>query len=162
MGIDYTFFLRIGFELDQDDIEQPYLTVHKGKFHFEDRFDPKTGKKIKPEKVIDEYGGKYFSLEYDDQEYESLWDVVNDTDFFHKKFNCEVSIPFESELINFYLEIPKSESIDCGKVNMVDTSISISWIEKNKIKLLELKNKLEKEFNIDIGEPKIFIESWIG
>jgi len=162
MGIDYTFYLRIGFELDIDIVSKPYEIFHEEKSHYEDRFDPKTGKKLKPEKIIDEHGGEYFSLEYNSEEYKSFWDVINETDYFHKKLGCEISTGFNSDVVSFYLEQPKSETIGCGRVRLYDTEVPISWIEQNKKRLLELKNKLEKEFSIDAGEPKIFIESWIG
>jgi hypothetical protein len=115
---------------------------------------------------MDEVGGFYLLVDYEGETYEDLWALVQETDFFHKKFDCEISIPFDAAGdvadINFYLEFPQSEAIKCGGVVVSNTVVPISWIEQNKEKLLELKSKLEKEFGIDVGEPKIFIESWIG
>jgi hypothetical protein len=46
MGIDYTFYLRVGYTLNQDDVMKPYSSLHEEKFHYEDRFDPKSGKNL--------------------------------------------------------------------------------------------------------------------
>lgn len=166
MGIDYTFYLRVGFSLDQEDVEKAYSAFHEEKFHYEDHFDPKNGNKLKPMKIFDEVGGFYLLVEYEGEIYEDILELVQETDFFHKKFDCEVSIPFDcrdnANEINFYLETSNPEAIGCGRVNVSNTNIPISRIEDNKEKLFELKAKLEKEFNIYVGEPRIFIESWIG
>jgi len=162
MGIDYSFYLRVGFELHNDDVSKPYETTYEEKFHYEDRFDSKTGKKLKPEKVIDQHGGDYFFLEYEGTEYESLWEVINETDYFHKKLDCEISTGFESDTISFYLEVPDTETIGCGRVNVYGAPISLSWIAENREKLETLKQKLIEEFNVDPGEPSVFVEPWIG
>jgi Domain of unknown function (DUF4419) len=91
MGIDYTASLVYGFEIDEDDVQRIWRKSEKdpGEFHMEDRFDPKTGKKIKQEKVWDrkpstkswyEMNGK----KIDDLDFED-WDS-----FLSEHFGCNV------------------------------------------------------------------------
>lgn len=59
MGINYSFYLALGWEISEAKLDKAFLKQikHKneGKFHYEDRFDPKTGAKLeKQEKVWDE------------------------------------------------------------------------------------------------------------
>lgn len=169
MGVDYTFHLRVGYSLSEDMVVKPYSKHFETKFHYEDRFDCKTGKKLKSVKIIDQRGGNYLELEYDGQVYKDLIEIVQETSFFQDKFNCEVSYPFNCseppKIVNFYLDLPQTytNEVCSGKVTVIGADIPLSWLDESKNKLFELKSKLEKEFDINnIGEPKIFIESWIG
>lgn len=53
MGINYSISLAVGYVLTYDELFDPF-TVRTGEVaHMEDRYDPKTGAKLLPEKVID-------------------------------------------------------------------------------------------------------------
>jgi hypothetical protein len=63
MGIDYSFSLAVGFVVDMDALLKPFAKVTKGKSHMEDRFDPKTGEKLEPVKVVDRGHRETYSLD---------------------------------------------------------------------------------------------------
>ncbi|HKQ22291.1 MAG TPA: hypothetical protein VJS91_09645 [Nitrososphaeraceae archaeon] len=164
MGIDYSFYLRVGFSLPESVVQKSYMVDHEEVSHYEDRFDPKTGVKLKPKLVIDQPGGEWFEIKVDEDILDSMWEVVEETDFFQNKFDCKVSSPFDHHpgIVNFFFEVPGSASIDCGRVNVYHTHIPLSWIEDNKTKLNALREKLKKEFGVDPGEPAVFVESMVG
>lgn len=62
MGVDYRFDLLVGYSVPLKVVEAPYIIEVETKFHYEDRFDPRTGQKLKPAKIIDQRGWKIFSI----------------------------------------------------------------------------------------------------
>ncbi len=54
MGTDYTFNLAISFKFIEKDLVKAFGRKTIEQSHHEERFDPKTGKKIDDELVIDE------------------------------------------------------------------------------------------------------------
>ena len=52
MGVNYHFNLAVGFEMTEDELYKPFEKHFEEESHLEDRYDPKTGKKLTPEKVV--------------------------------------------------------------------------------------------------------------
>lgn len=74
MGIDIDQSISIGFVLEEDEIKQVFGVATPEVSHMEDRFDPKTGAKLEPKKVIDTHSYTTFTLENKkfDGEYELM------------------------------------------------------------------------------------------
>lgn len=111
-------------------------------------------------------GGKFFQLQIGKRIFDSLYEVLEESDYFDAKFDCIVSMPFSCtekvDIVNFSLPIPESPNFELGKFNLYGSKISLSWLDDNRMKLMKLKQQLELEFKIDIEEPSVFIESHIG
>ncbi len=58
MGIDYSASLAVGFYFEPDEVLDAFTEEVEEVSHLEKRWDPKTGKEDRPEKVIDQEGGK--------------------------------------------------------------------------------------------------------
>jgi len=54
MGHEYSSAVIIGFTMNQDEFLMPFKTTTDEKFHMEERFDSKTGMKLRSVKVVDE------------------------------------------------------------------------------------------------------------
>src|SRR6185369_15107139 len=136
MGINYTFYLRVGYSIAKKAIAAPYSTYQHPIFHYEDRFDYKTGEKLKPVKIIERKGGSTFKLEYEGNQFDSLSEVIHETNFFQNKFECGVSQPFDfsesPNFVNFYLELPNYNEICHGKVTLFEAAITLTWLDENK------------------------------
>lgn len=63
MGIDYTTSIAVGFDVSDDDLYETFGVHYPEQSHMEDRWDPKTGKKLAPVKVIDRAEGRVLEFE---------------------------------------------------------------------------------------------------
>lgn len=62
MGVDVETYQIVGWIFSAKDIPKKLRKTIPEKFHWEDRFDEKSGKKLKPEKVVDEEEHEVFLL----------------------------------------------------------------------------------------------------
>jgi len=62
MSTDYSFGIAAGFEVSVKLIIRNWGRTFPEKSHMEERFDPKSGKKLASEKVVDREEGLYFIL----------------------------------------------------------------------------------------------------
>ncbi len=53
MSTDYSAWLAIGFVIPLEEFLDPLRAKEDAKFHYEKRWDPKTGKLLTDERVID-------------------------------------------------------------------------------------------------------------
>lgn len=53
MGVDTSTWAEVGVQVERDDLITPFKLVTPEVCHYEDRFDPKTGAKVKPKKIVD-------------------------------------------------------------------------------------------------------------
>lgn len=168
MGIDYTFSLCIGYEFTEGEVEKVFQkeTKTEGKFHLEDRFDEKTGVKLKPVKVWDIKPERYIWLELDGEKAESVnegFDVI-----LQKHFNCSVDSTFNCTGDNTVIFSPirkskgrKQPAVDEGRVTVYENEISVEEVISLHIQLQELGAKL-KLAGLPVGDAKVFISSSIG
>ena len=61
--MSYNFILTYGFFLSKKEISEKFSYLEEGKFHFEKRFDPKTGYEVTPEKIWEIPEKQYFYFE---------------------------------------------------------------------------------------------------
>lgn len=83
MSIEYSISIGIGYEFDEEDIEKIAVKV-SAKTHLEDRYDYKTGRKLKSVEVIDE--DEYFTLKIGKAEFHD--DECDLVDFIADNINC--------------------------------------------------------------------------
>jgi hypothetical protein len=79
MSTSYSFRIAAGFEFTPEDLADAFGEEIKGKSHTEVRFDPKTGAKLKPVKVMDSESRvvcKFDGKVYESDEWEQLADHV--------------------------------------------------------------------------------------
>lgn len=69
MSIDASVSLSVGFFMSYENAVKPFVFLKKEKSHGENRYDPKTGRKVSVEKVIDVEGGKYLKLPGSEEEW---------------------------------------------------------------------------------------------
>lgn len=62
MGIDITQTVKVGFIVSLEHLNAVFGEETPEVFHFEDRFDPRTGKKIGSEKILDNYSSVSYKL----------------------------------------------------------------------------------------------------
>ncbi len=58
MGVDYSASVAIGFYFTPDEVTEAFTEGVEEVSHLERRYDPRTGKEVGPEKVIDQEGGR--------------------------------------------------------------------------------------------------------
>lgn len=163
MGIDYSCKLVYGFEFDQEDVHAIFQKSEKveGTFHMEDRFDPKTGAKVKQEKVWDKKPHTKTWYEIDGKKFDYLdseeWDAL-----FEKKLGCHVdtcgSFPSGELTYVFYVNKPINwkNADDYGKVTVYNNVINHAELTELMPKALALKCLLES-LGLEPDEPKVFI-----
>jgi len=156
MGIDYSASLGIGFVVSNDDLLKPFTVETEEKFHMEDRFDPKTGKKLAPVKVIDEEGGETY--EFEGERYEDTYELF---DAMGKKLGCEIANQggySNGETLYVFVDgVEHTGEDDCddGRFS-VGTSVLFDEVARQKSALDKLA-KAFKKYGIDLGPAKVFV-----
>lgn len=69
-GVD----LKVGWALPFDDVVAKFRFEKAEESHLEDRFDPKTGAKLDPERVVDVHAGEWIRLNGKEWPSEEWWD----------------------------------------------------------------------------------------
>ncbi len=145
MGHEYSSSVVIGFTMDQDDFLMPFKTTTEEKFHMEERFDQKTGKKLKPTKVIDEESIEAYLV--DGVTHEDSYDAL---DALATIVDCNIS----------------SHGNACtGEYFMVGIEPKYACVGEDEVPLTEIPKLMEdckrikaifsKKFGTDLGEPVI-------
>lgn len=168
MSIDYSFHLCMGFEIDQQEVEN--IFVHKetdpGVFHMEDRFDPKTGIKIDPIKIWDEKPSTKKWVEYKGNKIKDLdpeeWETL-----LAEEFDCYVSQrgSFPTGKLTYVFSVNKpiswKDAENHGHITIYNNAIECFMIDALNQKAFSLKSKLEQR-GYKIGDPKVFIATRIS
>lgn len=164
MGIDYSFWLNIGYKISGEFLPDSMRKITEEKSHMEDRFDPKTGKKLAPVKVIDEEGGLECFL-VDGTELEDMYSLA---EALSEKLGCEVECEHgysgEDFTITFSVNLPRTgqDDGDWGRVS-VGSSILFEEVISNKARAAVEKLGADlKALGIDPGPAKIMIGSSVG
>lgn len=165
MGIDYSFSIGIGYVVSYDSLVEalePWAVKTEDDFHMEDRFDPKTGKKIGQEKVVDFEGETTYKLgkkkfEYEDEFLEALFDSFG-AEYSNDGGMSEATVAY----ITVKTEHTGEDDFDGGRV-FAGSSILFSeaMATKTKAALKKLAKQLTK-MGLEPGEAKIFIENSVS
>lgn len=165
MGIDYSGSVGIGYILSFDEFRKPFLRNVGEKAHYEDRYHPKTGQKLLPEKVIDVEAGEVLVFKGDDYgdcgDYE-LCEALG------KELECNVSLGgwmgggTEHQLFYFepYFKTEEFGSFDVGHVD-VGGSIPFGQVLEQKDELVRLAKDMKK-LGLDPGRARVFVNFHYG
>lgn len=163
MGIDYTASLVYGFEIDEDEVQAIWRKSKKdpGDFHMEDRFDPKTGNKLKQEKVWDRKPSTDTWYEIDGEKVDEL-DSEDWDSYLSKYFGCNVETAgsFPSGELSYVFFVNESlhykDADDYGHVTVYNNVIDHKTLLDLAPKAMELKDKLLK-VGLKVEDPTVFI-----
>ena len=138
--------LKIGFQITEQAIWKTFAKIIKdpGKFHMENRFDPKTGRPKKPEKVYDINPFEYIEWNIDNQSHIELSDEEGFEwveKVLRKLLKCNVL--YEDCMFEIFLK----ESL---------YSFAINEVVKTLPKLEQLKQKLQS-LGLKVKNPEIYV-----
>lgn len=159
MGLNYNYYLIIGWKVPSKILKKTFykekVTTTPGKYHLEDRYDSKSGKKIEPEKVWDEKPTKNVESWYEIYDHKFDCDYYEFIEKLEEKFGCQI---IDNRDDSCYISIHTNE--DCHDYGNIMTSgkISVSELQTKLEELNLLKIKLES-YGIKLKEPEIFIGS---
>ncbi len=156
MGIDYAFNLGIGFVLDREDVLAPFRVEREEKFHMEDRFNPKTGKKVEPAKVVDEEAGEAFIL--DGTHHDDDWSFL---EALSQKLGCDITNQggySDDQTLYFTVKVKTTgeDGLEDGRMT-VGYSIAFVTVIESSSSVMLLAAKLKK-LGIEPGVAKVFVQ----
>ena len=143
MGIDYSVSLALGFRVTQEEIRKVFGVKQELRFHMEPRFDPKTGARLKDEKVIDQDEGVVLMWDGEDiMEFELVEELA-------RKIGCSYWIDGTtgwSDDRDYILgpDLPEEgDGVDEGRIT-VGAGCSLSKLLDASFRLNEIKAGLER------------------
>lgn len=168
MSVSYKLRLCFGYEIKESIAMAPFLKSHTevkdGIFHMEDRFDPKTGVKVNPEKIWDvkpiNRTTRWYEIgNHRIEEHDALEAISS----LEQHYDCYVEcfgsfVAANSTKFVFYVNEPISwkDAADYGRFSVYNDLISLDEISKLTPKVLELKRKLEAD-GLKVDEPRCFL-----
>ncbi len=162
MGITYSFTLRVGFALDHGEVQKKFEQKTPGEYHMEDRYDTKTGQKIKQVKVWDKHPVTVIMI--DGEEVEDDGETIEAV--LAEKLDCDVETSGSYSSGDFeYNFVPKRtgkySSIDYGRIYLYNHSIPFQDVVAMGPELEAIKRKLIT-WGFNPGEPRVYVSSSIG
>ena len=173
MSIDYTISLAVGYIIPEDELTRVFGKTTPKKSHLEDRFDPKTGKKLAPVEVVDE--NSYTTIVYKGEEIEDgeseLADLIReDLDDIvatgcqvwphGSSMSGEMSYVFGPDLKKLYK--PYDEDGISGDDTITATgSIPFALLTECGSALGVIRKALV-ELGLKPGEPMVLLAGWIS
>jgi len=160
MSISYNFDLGVGFVLDKSEVLAPFAKNFPAKFHYEDRFDPKTGKKLTPTKVIDNEEGVVYEL--DGKEYDEEYELL---EALAEKLRCNFGngggySDCSTVYVAVELDTTGEDSYDDGRASC-GSSATLENVIKSK-KAVEVLAKKLRKLGIDPGVAKVYVKPDVG
>lgn len=144
MGISYDNYLVYGICLNKSECE---VIISPAKYEMQNRYDTKTGKIIKQEKVcIKREENKYVFNSWENEDFTELANDIANANNLKWFYNYDDSC---------FIGLKAIESDDKGGARMIDGSISIS-------ELTELHNKMLDLFPFDEDKLKLYGVASIG
>lgn len=168
MGLSYSLRLVVGFEISKEELNSVLLKQdsckEEGIFHMEDRFNPKTGVKVNPEKVWDKKPKTHTKKWYEinGQTHDFNMDPETLEAILEESFSCHVerfgSYPTGEFTFAFYLNKPASykEATDTGRYTIYNDSVDVDEVNNLLPKLKELELKL-KAAGFNVKGPRVFV-----
>ena len=161
MGIHYGIGLAIGFTIRLEEFLKPFAKTREEEFHIEDRWDPKTGKKLEPVKVVDDEGDEWYEYGAASMDEEELMEAVGNN------FKCNINYIGDCEASEAVLEITLDDVVYTSEDDYDDGRVSIGCSMKFE-ELVALQSRLRstkqafEEIGIVLGEPKVMCSYSIG
>lgn len=88
MSVDYNFSALVGWRVKTKDILEPFKKETPEISHMEDRYNEKTGKKIHPVKIIDQFRETFY--EFNGEKYEDAQELYADPKIQSEKVHFEI------------------------------------------------------------------------
>jgi len=139
MGVDYSQGIDVGVEVSREDLIAPFRQIVPEVARYEDRYDPKTGERLEPKKIVERRSYAFYVFE--NEKYEEARDLAY---AIAKKLDCSVESHadwmcggWDEYVFGYGLGIT-SEDSRCSR----PSSISLSLAVEQYPKLLALKDKL--------------------
>lgn len=142
MGHEHSSVVIVGFTMDQDDFLMPFKTTTAEKFHMEERFDQKTGKKAKPVKVVDEEPKEGYVVEGEFFEYPS-----EAVDAVAVIVGCDASTHGNMCTGEYFMVGIEPNGIP-GELKLTDVAKFLPECER-------IKAAFAEKFGLDLGDPVI-------
>lgn len=165
MGFEVNVGTYVGFLLQDKDALKPFLTACKEVSHLEPRYDIKTGKRLKDQKVIDSGAGFILRVpgnpqehDYDEEGWEPPWEFLDDLGDY---LDCEVVLEKvgESYCVGFAIRHPhlKMKKTDYRPHCNVDVSEDLDFEILSKLgpALKDLSKRLKK-VGLKAGKARVF------
>lgn len=143
MGHEYSSTVIVGFVMDHDDFLMPFKTTTFEKFHMEDRFDQKTGKPLKPVKVVDEESIEGYVVE--GEVHECSYDAL---DALGGIVGCSISSHGNMCTGEYFMVGIEPNGLPDGDLKLADIPRFMEECQR-------IKAMFAKKFGIDLGEPVI-------
>ena len=151
----------IGWIIDDDLLPASMKKTIPEKSHQEKRFDPKSGKELPSETVIDVEESEVFVLkgkEYsdDDDFYEALAKAVGGN---LVEFGC-----YNAGEVSHMIEIPLPKATQRqigGRTFVTPRQVSVVWVLKQLPKLQKIQRSL-RDLGISVGEPAIVLQTTVN
>lgn len=145
MGTDYNAGIDMGFVFQRDNLLVKYEKEIPAKFHMEDRFDSKTGKKLPQVKVIDE--AEYTVFEFNGKTYEEDEElfraIAQATKCVYSVFGSGSLGGSDYVLFGLSGEARNNYGVDAGNVQM-GGEIDVNTVVRYAPRLEKLRDRLRK------------------
>lgn len=145
MGMEHTSAVIIGFTIEREDFLMPFKVTRPEKFHMEDRFNPKNGKKLKEQaRVVDSEEQEVYV--FNGKDYEDASDFIDDV---AGENGCDITMHGDfCTGADLMLAIePKGANGDGSTF----AEIAALAPECERIKLA-----FKERYGLDLGEPGIY------
>lgn len=163
MGLNYSFHIGIGFVIPFKDVLEavnPFLKTTTEIFHMEDRYDPKTGEKLQPSKIIDIESESYY--EFDNIKFNHRLEFL-DYFFHYHEVNFSSDIDENVVYLTIKIEHTGEDDVECGRMSAGDSVLYTNAFSKeSQLAIEKIEDFITKELRFVPPEPKIFIENYIG
>lgn len=170
MGMTYSARIGIGFVFTREEFVASFKKHMPEKAHMEDRYDPKTGAKQLPAKVIDSEAGEY--VFFDAQDYGmvndglDIYQLTEDVGDFIGNCHCH-SFGYEHEMVAIEPKFDEfGDSVDAGNFD-IGGDVELSMTEKLRPDLARIAKALKK-LGVHQGRideplvPRIFVNWDVG
>jgi len=153
MSVDHSADLVVGYVIPLESFFEKLLKHHPEKSHKEDRFDPKSGKKIEPETVIDEdesydvvICGKAYPGPEVNYDPENWWPEDAVTDAIAEALDCYCSV-----IGDMYNGCCVFVCLESRKISTKDDAVSLKDIIKHVKDLERIGKACKRLLKVDPG-----------
>jgi hypothetical protein len=163
MGTEYNSSLGIGFRVRYSQLLEKFGRKTSERFHMEDRFDPKTGKKTGPVKVIDQE--EMVSFIFDGEDFQD--DVYALVEAIQEKVGCahyeevdETGLEDALYVFGPNIRTDDEDTFSYGRFNTYGPMM-VRDIVAVQEELVRIGNRLRAQ-GLDVGEPVVRIMASVG
>jgi len=158
MGVEYSVEIKVGYVFDLYELIRPFEKIKPEESHLEPRWDQKTGKEIKPEKVIDSDEEVFYEFDgtYETEE-ELLEDIASRAGCHYHVYGDFVS--GDVSWVIFGLNRPAlkqiEEDFDINHNLRIGGAVTYQSVVAQAKALEKLGNKLKSLGIKKVGKPRV-------